>query len=79
MGRHHLAGPVRRDGAPRRGPPQPADRGRIPTLFDDDSVFERPVHVICTLKEHYPAAADTVLHPADVPFFVSLCKTPASR
>ncbi|PSR68587.1 3-oxoacyl-ACP synthase [Nocardia sp. MDA0666] len=54
----------------------PADRGRIPTLFDDDSVFERPVHVICTLKEHYPAAAETVLHPADVPFFVSLCKTP---
>ncbi|MEU6563907.1 fatty acid synthase subunit beta domain-containing protein [Nocardia nova] len=54
----------------------PADRGRIATLFPEDSAFEQPVHVICALKENYPAAADTVLHPADVPFFVSLCKTP---
>ena len=54
----------------------PVDRGRIPTLFEDDSAFEHPVQVICTLKERYPASAQTVLHPADVPFFISLCKTP---
>ncbi|MBB5915228.1 fatty acid synthase [Nocardia transvalensis] len=54
----------------------PADRGEIATLFAEDAVFEQPVRAICTLKEQYPAAAETVLHPADVPFFVSLCKTP---
>ncbi|MEV0251147.1 fatty acid synthase subunit beta domain-containing protein [Nocardia sp. NPDC050712] len=54
----------------------PADRGEIPTLFAADAAFERPVDALCTLKEQYPAAAQTLLHPADVPFFVSLCKTP---
>ncbi|MGX1810770.1 fatty acid synthase subunit beta domain-containing protein [Nocardia sp. NPDC055321] len=54
----------------------PADRGEIETLFADDSDFEEPVRALCTLKEAYPAVATTVLHPADVPFFVSLCKTP---
>ncbi|MGV9412491.1 fatty acid synthase subunit beta domain-containing protein [Nocardia sp. NPDC003693] len=54
----------------------PADRGEIATLFADDSAFEEPVRALCTLKEAYPAVATTVLHPADVPFFVSLCKTP---
>ncbi|MFF0635961.1 fatty acid synthase subunit beta domain-containing protein [Nocardia sp. NPDC004151] len=54
----------------------PADRGEIATLFADDAAFEAPVQAICTLKAEYPAAADTVLHPADVPFFVSLCKIP---
>ncbi|WP_280353564.1 type I polyketide synthase [Nocardia otitidiscaviarum] len=53
-----------------------ADRGEIETLFADDAAFEEPVRALCTLKERYPAAADTVLHPADVPFFISLCKTP---
>ncbi|NNH73777.1 type I polyketide synthase [Nocardia uniformis] len=53
-----------------------ADRGEIETLFADDSVFEEPVRALCTLKERYPAATATVLHPADVPFFISLCKTP---
>ncbi|MEU8894837.1 fatty acid synthase subunit beta domain-containing protein [Nocardia sp. NPDC048505] len=54
----------------------PVDRGEIPTLFASDDAFERPVDALCALKEQYPAAAQTVLHPADVPFFVSLCKTP---
>ncbi|WP_454199452.1 fatty acid synthase subunit beta domain-containing protein [Nocardia sp. Marseille-Q1738] len=54
----------------------PADRGEIPTLFGSDEDFEDPVAALCTLKDRYPAAARTLLHPADVPFFVSLCKTP---
>ena len=54
----------------------PADRGEIETLFADDDAFEAPVQAICTLKERYPAAAQAVLHPADVPFFVNLCKIP---
>ncbi|MEV0340705.1 fatty acid synthase subunit beta domain-containing protein [Nocardia sp. NPDC050713] len=54
----------------------PADRGEIPTLFADDEAFERPVDALCTLKKQYPAAEQTLLHPADVPFFIALCKTP---
>ncbi|WP_067862714.1 type I polyketide synthase [Nocardia shimofusensis] len=54
----------------------PADRGEIPTLFADDEAFENPVQALCTLQERYPAAEQTLLHPADVPFFISLCKTP---
>ncbi|WP_024802805.1 type I polyketide synthase [Nocardia sp. BMG51109] len=54
----------------------PADRGEIPTLFADDTAFERPVEAIRALRERYSAIDSTVLHPADVPFFVSLCKTP---
>ncbi|MEV0293874.1 fatty acid synthase subunit beta domain-containing protein [Nocardia sp. NPDC050710] len=54
----------------------PADRGEIATLFDSDDRFEHPVEAICELKKQYPAAERTLLHPADVPFFVTLCKTP---
>ncbi|MGO4616065.1 fatty acid synthase subunit beta domain-containing protein [Nocardia sp. 2YAB30] len=54
----------------------PADRGEIPTLFASDDDFEDPVAALCTLKQQYPAMAQTLLHPADVPFFVALCKTP---
>ncbi|WP_227998975.1 type I polyketide synthase [Nocardia australiensis] len=54
----------------------PADRGEIPTLFAGDADFEHPVEALCTLKKQYPAAEQTLLHPADVPFFISLCKTP---
>ncbi len=54
----------------------PADRGEIPTLFAADDAFERPVDAICALKEQYPTAERTLLHPADVPFFVTLCKIP---
>src|SRR5690606_14176949 len=53
----------------------PADRGEIPTLFSDDDL-ERPVAALCELRKQYPAVAETLLHPADVPFFISLCKTP---
>ncbi|MFI5538821.1 fatty acid synthase subunit beta domain-containing protein [Nocardia sp. NPDC051900] len=54
----------------------PADRGEIPTLFASDDDFENPVAALCALKDAYPATAQTLLHPADVPFFIALCKTP---
>ncbi|NLE82289.1 MAG: DUF1729 domain-containing protein [Rhodococcus sp.] len=54
----------------------PVDRGPIPTLFSDPSILERPEAAICALQTQYPDYADTQLHPADVSFFVSLCKTP---
>lgn len=54
----------------------PADRGEIPTLFASDDDFEDPVAALCALKDAYPATTQTLLHPADVPFFIALCKTP---
>lgn len=54
----------------------PVDRGPIPTLFDEDAVLERPYAALKALAAQYTDAGDVVLHPADVPFFVSLCKTP---
>ncbi|MEU1549426.1 fatty acid synthase subunit beta domain-containing protein [Nocardia sp. NPDC005745] len=54
----------------------PADRGEIATLFAADEDFEDPVAALCTLKDAYPATAQTLLHPADIPFFIALCKTP---
>ncbi|MFD4368075.1 fatty acid synthase subunit beta domain-containing protein [Rhodococcus sp. NPDC058521] len=54
----------------------PVDRGPIPTSFSDPAALERPEAAICALQTHYPDYATTRLHPADVPFFVSLCKTP---
>ncbi|WP_199742744.1 type I polyketide synthase [Nocardia stercoris] len=54
----------------------PVDRGEFESLFADDAEFEQPVRALCRLKETYPAVGATVLHPADVPFFVALCKTP---
>ncbi|KAA0022850.1 type I polyketide synthase [Antrihabitans cavernicola] len=54
----------------------PFDRGPIPTLFADPESLERPIAALCALKARYPDADTTVLHPADVSFFVTLCKTP---
>uniref|UniRef100_UPI002458C9AA fatty acid synthase subunit beta domain-containing protein n=1 Tax=Nocardia brasiliensis TaxID=37326 RepID=UPI002458C9AA len=54
----------------------PADRGEIVSLFADETAFEAPAQAICRLREAYPTADQAVLHPADVSFFVALCKTP---
>ncbi|WP_407636576.1 fatty acid synthase subunit beta domain-containing protein [Hoyosella subflava] len=54
----------------------PADRGRIASLFSDPVHLERPHAAIAELAVAYPEAATTVLHPGDVPFFMSLCRTP---
>ncbi|WP_167099792.1 type I polyketide synthase [Mycobacterium sp. DL592] len=53
-----------------------ADSGPIPTLFDDTALLENPDAAIAALTEAYPDAETVLLHPADVPFFVQLCKTP---
>ncbi|WP_435829327.1 fatty acid synthase subunit beta domain-containing protein [Nocardia fusca] len=54
----------------------PADRGAIPTLFADSAALERPSAAVDALITEYPAAETTVLHPADMGFFVALCRTP---
>ncbi len=53
----------------------PKDSGPIETLFSDKQLLERPDEAIATLLAHYPDAESVQLHPADVPFFVTLCKT----
>lgn len=51
------------------------DSGRIETLFDDVALLDDPQRAIGTLVARYPEAGTLKLHPADVPFFITLCKT----
>src|SRR5271165_1757238 len=53
----------------------PKDFGPIETLFADEELLERPGDAIAALLARYPDAGTVQLHPADVPFFVQLCKT----
>ncbi|CAM4252559.1 3-oxoacyl-[acyl-carrier-protein] synthase 1 [Mycobacterium basiliense] len=53
----------------------PQDFGTIETVFADPAVLEDPKQAIATLLDQYPDAETVQLHPADVPFFVTLCKT----
>ncbi|MDR3664082.1 MAG: DUF1729 domain-containing protein [Mycobacterium sp.] len=57
----------------------PADAGRIDTLFpaaaEGEALLEDPQRAIAELLARYPEAETLRLHPADIPFFVTLCKT----
>src|SRR5579875_2059811 len=53
----------------------PKDFGPIETLFTDPELLDRPAEAIDALLGRYPDAETVQLHPADVPFFVTLCKT----
>lgn len=53
----------------------PMDFGPIETAFDDAALLENPDEAIATLLSRHPDAETVQLHPADVPFFVTLCKT----
>jgi fatty acid synthase, bacteria type len=57
----------------------PADAGRIETLFpataEGEALLEDPQRAIAELLARYPEAETLRLHPADVPFFITLCKT----
>lgn len=50
------------------------DSGPIGTLFADENILENPCAAIDLLLQHYPDADTVLLHPADVPFFIELCK-----
>ena len=54
----------------------PRDSGPIETLFTDPELLERPQEAVAALVARYPDAQTVQLHPADVPFFVTQCKTP---
>lgn len=51
-----------------------ADTGEIATLFD--GAVADPHAAADALVSAYPAASADILHPADVAFFLDLCKTP---
>ncbi|OBI48947.1 3-oxoacyl-ACP synthase, partial [Mycobacterium kyorinense] len=51
------------------------DHGPIETLFNDEQLLENPNEAIAVLLSQYPDAQTVQLHPADVSFFVTLCKT----
>ncbi len=51
------------------------ESGPIDTLFADAAVLEDPDRAIELLLTRHPDAAQVLLHPADAPFFVELCKT----
>ncbi|PJJ58205.1 fatty acid synthase [Mumia flava] len=53
-----------------------ADHGPVTTLFADADAVEDPDAALGALLRAYPAASEVVLHPADVPFFVEVCKRP---
>ena len=53
----------------------PKDYGPIDTLFDDEALLDKPEQAVTALLNRYPDATTIKLHPADVPFFVQLCKT----
>ncbi len=58
----------------------PKDSGPIETLFassDEAGVrlLENPQQAVAALVERYPDVENVQLHPADVAFFVTLCKT----
>lgn len=52
----------------------PQDFGPIETLYNDQGLLENPEAAIDLLLDRYPDAETVQLHPADVPFFVTLCK-----
>ncbi|WP_193047080.1 type I polyketide synthase [Mycolicibacterium baixiangningiae] len=53
----------------------PRDHGPIDTLFASEELLEDPEAALSELSNRYPDAETVKLHPADVPFFVQLCKT----
>ena len=58
----------------------PRDSGPIETMYDaadsaGEALLEDPAGAIAALLARYPDADQVQLHPADVPFFIDLCKT----
>ncbi|WP_328857677.1 DUF1729 domain-containing protein [Williamsia herbipolensis] len=54
----------------------PTDRGEFASAFGDERATDAPHAAIDVLGSLYPAIDADVLHPADVAFFLGLCRTP---
>lgn len=52
------------------------DHGRVVTVFPERADVDDPRAALANLRDRYPDAATTTLHPADVGFFVSVCGGP---
>ncbi len=57
----------------------PQDSGQIQSLYgvdaEGEALLEDPQRAIAALLARYPDAEEIKLHPADIPFFITLCKT----
>ncbi|WLP91353.1 polyketide synthase [Gordonia sp. NB41Y] len=54
----------------------PQDSGAIPTMFAEATAVADPHAAIDALVGVYPSVEVDLLHPADVAFFLELCRTP---
>ncbi len=54
----------------------PADHGPIATLFPTAETVEDAEAALERMRAAYPAVDDVVLHPADVHFFIEVCRQP---
>ncbi len=54
----------------------PQDSGEIPTMFGEPATTDDPHAAIDALGSVYPEIDSDILHPADVAFFLELCRTP---
>ena len=52
------------------------DHGDVTTLFAEPADVEDGAAALADLLTSHPDAADVQLHPADVPFFVEVCRRP---
>jgi len=53
-----------------------ADEGAIPTLFERVADVEHVAAALTQLRAAYPSVDDVTLHPADVHFFIDVCRRP---
>ncbi len=53
-----------------------ADHGDVPTLFASAADVVSPAEALATLRTEHPTLDDVVLHPADVSFFLAVCRRP---
>jgi fatty acid synthase len=54
----------------------PVDRGPIEALVTREQILADPQAAIETIAAAYPEIDSDILHPADVAFFLELCRTP---
>ena len=53
-----------------------ADHGEVPTLFAAAADVESATAALATLRAEHPSIDEVVLHPADVSFFLTVCRRP---
>ena len=54
----------------------PVDEGAIPTLFESADAVDDAAAALTRLRAAFPSVDDVILHPADVHFFLDVCRRP---